>query len=729
MGVGATLRNLLGQFVRFPLQSALLVIALLVDVAYDTFLPLCLMYVIDYAIVPKNLHAFFLIMGSLTTAFLVATASAIGRDYLYGWLGAHVLHDLRLQLFKHLQRLSMDFFGRARPGDVLARFSTDLGAVENALVIGMPGAFLAVFGIAVSCTVLFVLQWKLALLLIVAAPFCILGPRLIGPRALRVGYRMRQEQADLANLVQENLQAQKVIKVFSLRESAMASFREKSASIMKSGVSFGFLCYATERSANVGMALFNVLVLGVGGYFALRGDLSVGSLVSFKALFVNVSASVLTLSAFAPTLLQSSGGLQRIRELLETPTRVDERPDAVALSPLRDSLRLERVSFQYAGQHRGVTDISLEIPKGARVAFVGPSGCGKSTCLNLILRFFDPDQGRVSFDGLDLRAAQLASLSAQVGVVFQDNFLFNTSIRENVRMGRPGATDAEVEAASRLAELHELVATMPQGYDTPVGDGGNRLSGGQRQRVAIARALIRKPNILVLDEATSALDPATEAAINITLEKLARQQTTIAVTHRLAPLVGYDRIFAFQDGRCVEAGTHRELLASQGLYAHLWSKQHSVALSADFTEATLDPESLTSVAIFRELDPTLRQQVAAMLRVEEFSANNTVIRQDEEGDKFYVIARGRVRLTRRSPDGMEITVAVLQDGDSFGEVALLEGAPRNATATTETPTVFLTLRRAAFHHLLDQNPSVRAAVLAQAQGRRRPTATSSIDSP
>lgn len=523
----------------------------------------------------------------------------------------------------------------------------------------------------------------------------------------------------MTNLVQENLQAQKVIKAFSLRESAIAQFGQQSRRILDCGVKFGFLCYATERAPNVGMALFNVLVLGIGGYLALQGDLTVGSLVSFKALFVNVSASVLTLSAFAPTLLQSSGGLQRIRELLETPGRVNERPDASDLPPLRDALRMEQVTFRYAEQERGIEQVTLEIRKGERVALVGPSGCGKSTCLSLLIRFFDPDRGRVTFDGRDLRDARLDSLSAQIGVVFQDNFLFNTSLRENVRMGRPGATDQEVEAACRQAELHDLISALPQGYDTLAGDGGNRLSGGQRQRVALARALIRQPSILVLDEATSALDPATEAAVNTTLERLARQQTTISVTHRLHPLVGYDRIFVFDEGRCVEAGSHRELLARAGLYARLWSKQQAVALSADLTEATLAPESLATVAVFRDLDAALLRQVAAMLRVEEAAAGNVILRQGEEGDKFYVIARGRVRVTVREAEADERVVAVLQDGDSFGEVALVEGTPRNATVTTETPTLFLTLRRAAFLRLLEDSPTVRAAVLAQAAERRR----------
>ena len=717
MSAWATLRELISMLTHYRAKSALFTFALVVEVAYDTALPLALKALIDFAIEPKNVQVFVVILCVLGAAFLVSSVCAVWQDYLYGWLGAHVLHDLRLRLFHHIQRLSIEYFGRAKPGDVLARFSTDLAGVEHILVIGLPGAFVSFLGILASCAALFALQWQLALLLLAAAPFCLLGPRLLGPRALRAGYRMREEQAVLTNLVQENLSAQKIIKAFSLRESAIARFSEQSVRIRKSGMSFGFLCYSTERSPNIGMAFFNVLVLAGGGFLAIRGHLTVGALVSFHALFSNVSASVLTLSEFVPTLLHSSGGLQRIMELLDEPGHIAELPNALVLEPLRESIRLGDVAFRYAGQPRGLEGVSLEIPKGARVAFVGPSGCGKSTCLQLILRFFDPAAGSVTFDGVDLRDVTLDSLSAQVGVVFQDNFLFNTSILENVRMGRPEATDAEVEEACRLADLHDLVMTMPLQYDTLAGDGGNRLSGGQRQRVAIARALIRRPSILLLDEATSALDPATESAINATLDSLAGQHTMIAVTHRLQPLTGYDRIFVFQDGRCVEAGTHRELLAQRGLYAELWAKQNAIAISADFTEATLDPESLARVAIFAKLDAPLRQQVADMLRVEEYPTGTTVFQEGEEGDKFYVVARGRARVTSRGADGTERTIAVIQDGDSFGELALLHHAPRNASVTTEAPTIVLTLRRAAFHQLLEKYPGVRDAVLSQAHQR------------
>jgi ATP-binding cassette subfamily B protein len=715
--VSATLRHLFAKLAQFRLATTLLVVALLIDVAYETLLPLSLKFLVDEAIEPRQWHAFILILGVLVAAYLVSVASAIGRDYLYAWLGGQVLHDFRIRMYGHLQRQSMDFFGRMRSGDLLSRFTTDLAAVENVMVLGLPMAFLATANILVSSTVLFILEWKLAMLLFLALPFCVLGPRILGPRALMAGSKLRLEQGVLASMVQENLQAQRVVKAFSLQGSALDQFHTQSQKIRYWGTSFGFYCYATERAPNIGMGLFNVLVLTVGGYLAFQGELSVGSLVSFNMLFLNVSGAVMTLSSFAPTLLQATSGLERIHDLLDTPPRVSERAGAVALQPLAKAIRLENVSFSYTGERRNLDGVSLEIPRGARVAFVGASGCGKSTCLNLILRFFDPDEGRVCYDGVDLRDASLDSLAARMGVVFQDNVLFNASVRENVRMGRAEATDEEVEAACRLAELHSAIVAMPQGYDSPVGENGSRLSGGQRQRLAIARALIRRPSILVLDEATSALDPSTEAAINATLDRLAGEQTTITVTHRLSPLVNYDRIFVFSEGHLMEAGDHRELLARGGIYADLWAKQNTVEFSEDGAHARVDPASLRRIGIFKDLDETVCGQIAGLFRIEEAAPGAIVFRQFDVGDKFYVIARGRVRVSATTDDGAEHTLAVLQDGDNFGEVALLQDSPRNATVTSEAATVFLTLRRTAFQRLLERYPGILATLQQQLKVR------------
>jgi ATP-binding cassette subfamily B protein len=258
---------------------------------------------------------------------------------------------------------------------------------------------------------------------------------------------------------------------------------------------------------------------------------------------------------------------------------------------------------------------------------------------------------------------------------------------------------------------------MPQGYDSPVGEGGGRLSGGQRQRLAIARALIRRPSILVLDEATSALDPATEAAVNDTLERIAGHQTTISVTHRLAPLVGYDRIFVFQAGRLMEVGNHRELLARDGLYADLWSKQNAVTFSEDGARAKVDPASLRRIGIFKDLDESMYREIAELFLVEEAVPGAVVFREGDDGDKFYVIARGRVRISARAKDGTERDLAVFEDGDNFGEVALLQNRPRNATVISEAETVFLTIRRTAFQRLLDRHPAVRAILERQLEAR------------
>ncbi|HJV97309.1 MAG TPA: ABC transporter ATP-binding protein, partial [Albitalea sp.] len=250
LGVTETLRELLRLLSRYRLQAGLVVVAIAIDVAYETILPLALKYLLDEVILARDMAAFRLVLGVLAVAFAVSVVAAVGRDYVYAWLGSRVLHDLRLKMFGHLQQLSMDFFARARVGDVSARFSTDLAAVENAIVIGLPTAMLAMLSVVVSTVVLFMLEWRLSLMLIAALPFCIIGPRLMGPRALRSGHQLRQEQAELGGIVQENLQAQRVVKAFNLRESAIARFSGQSARILQTGTSFGFLCYATERAPN-----------------------------------------------------------------------------------------------------------------------------------------------------------------------------------------------------------------------------------------------------------------------------------------------------------------------------------------------------------------------------------------------------------------------------------------------------------------------------------------------
>jgi ATP-binding cassette subfamily B protein len=329
--------------------------------------------------------------------------------------------------------------------------------------------------------------------------------------------------------------------------------------------------------------------------------------------------------------------------------------------------------------------------------------------LNLLTRFHDPRRGAVRIDGYDLRTVTQESWRSQVAVVFQESFLFNTTIRENIRMGRPAASDAEVVEAAKAAEIHDIVERMPDKYDTLAGERGGRLSGGQKQRVAIARALLRDPPVLMLDEATSALDAGAEAAINATLDRAGKGRTVITVTHRLASVVNTDRVFVLDHGRLVEEGSHRELVQQGGIYQRLWEKQSGFTLSPDAMHAQVQAERLKAIPLLGSLDDAALAKLSNLFFTERFAAGRAVFVEGDPGDKFYVIVRGSVVMTIKTASGEERQVGVIQDGNYFGEIALLEDRPRNATIRTRSECLFLTLQREHFLRLLDETPRVRVA--------------------
>lgn len=719
MKVGTALWHILSYTAPYRGRVALLVVTLVIDVAFDAALPLSLAFLIDNAIMPKDATMFAIIVGCLFGGFLLTACSQVSRDYLYGWLGSRVLGDLREKLFSHLQRMSPGFFSRTNSTDLVARFSSDLAAVENAIILGMPAAMIACLQIVLSTTILVLLDWRLASIVVLGLPLCLIGPRLLGPRATAASYRLRTETAALSASVHEAVSAHSVVRAFSLQEALRAAFAGQSRRLTALAGRFIFLSYSTERAPNVSMQLFSLAVIGGGGWLAYTGVFSIGDLVAFNALYVNVAASVLGLTSISAELLQATGGMQRIQEVLVQTPEVVSSPQAVTLPLPLKAIDVENVGFGYLAGQSNLVDVSYRIPAGSRVAFVGPSGSGKSTNLNLIMRFYDPDKGRVLIDGHDLRDVSHASLYDLMGVVFQESFLFDTSIRENIRMGRPGASDAEVEAASRLAELHDIVARLPEGYDTPVGERGANLSGGQRQRVAIARALIRNPGVIVLDEATSALDPATEQAVNQTLERVSKGRTVLAVTHRLETITGYDLILVFDQGRLVEQGTHDELLRRAGRYASLWNRQSGLSLSDDGMMAHIEPASLKQIPLFQNVALEDIEKMYMLFGTEHVGAGQTVIRQGAHGDRFFIIVRGKVSVDVATDGAPARQVATLADGDFFGEMSLLANLPTTATVTTVQPTIFLTLRRDHFRRFVERYPAIRAAIELVASGRRQ----------
>ncbi|HEY7338701.1 MAG TPA: ATP-binding cassette domain-containing protein [Bryobacteraceae bacterium] len=699
--IGRCLRHLRPHLRLCPIIGA----SLLVEAAFYSGLPFSFRYIVDYGLLGRNHRLLGIFIAALLGGAVVATLLGLLRDRLYAKVTAGMLADLRLELFDHLQRLSMDFFATRQSGDILASFSTDLAVVEKAASSALSWAVLPGLDVLAGTALLFVLDWRLALLALLVWPVTVVGPRIFTPRMAEESFRRKEAEAGMLSFVQENAGAQMLVKAFDLVESSRVFFARRVHSVRESMVRVGTLSGLIERSSYVGTMFFQVVLLAAGVYLAVRGRLTVGALASIQAIFLSVSNSVANIAQYFPNLVEALGGLRRIENLLEREPRVLDSGAADASGRWSD-IRFRGVRFSYSNQGFDLNDLTFSISRGQSLAMVGLSGSGKSTILALMMRLYDPAAGAIEFDGVDIRKIRLRSLRSRIGYVPQESFLFDLSLRENIRLGRPEASDEEVEAAARAAEIHDFIRQLPQGYETPAGERGGRLSGGQRQRVALARALVRKPDLLILDEVTSALDPATESAIQATLERLRGARTIVSVTHRLQAVTAADRIVVLERGRVAQEGSHEELLRQSGLYRQLWEKQQGAILDPVRRQAKISVERVRQVPVFYGMGEDSLREAASLFRTEEMAEGHTVLRAGETGDRLYVIVRGSVEW--KSVAGDRTTQrSVLQDGDCFGESVLLASGPLAETVTTLSHCVFLTMTPQEYRSLRERTENRR----------------------
>ncbi|HVA23291.1 MAG TPA: ABC transporter transmembrane domain-containing protein [Chloroflexota bacterium] len=707
-GIGAVSLGLLRRFGPYTKQCVVIVLAILVGVAFNAFFPLSIRSLIDDAAAKHDGQLFVRLVVAICCFYVVYAAAGIWRDRSTANVCARLMNDLRRAMFAHLQRLSMDYFAGRQVGDLVSHFSNDLAALEHPLRLSLPWTIHASVQILVCLVILFLLNWKLALVAILVLPLATIGPRLLSARAGAASDERRKQEAALSGTATEAIGGQTVIRVFGLQASFLDRFNAMLDELLGSSFSSNFLALMVGRSTTLSVIFGQVVVVIAGTFLVFRNELEVGALVGFVGVLLNIGTSFGDLSNAVPDWLQASGSMRRIENLLNEQPHLIEAADAAAAPRFAEAMEFRDVSFGYGPDRTILESVSLTIPAGKFVAFVGPSGSGKSTILNLILRLYEPSSGEITLDGRSLRQVTERSLREQMSVVLQESFLFDTSIRENIRMGRSEASDEDVEAAARAAQLHDLIQSAPLGYDTPVGERGGQLSGGQRQRIALARAILHDPAILVLDEATSALDPGTEALFNQTLAQFARGRTVISVTHRLAGVVAADVIFVMANGRVVEQGNHQQLVSGNGVYAHLWQKQAGFALSDDGLQAKIGVERLSEVTLFAGVEAALLEPVASLFFTERFEAGATIFREGDVGDKFYILVRGTAQATKLGANMEPFEVEVLQDGDFFGDIDLLQGGRRATTLTARTDCVALVLTGEHFRHLVEAVPVLRA---------------------
>ncbi|HEX3356590.1 MAG TPA: ATP-binding cassette domain-containing protein [Tepidisphaeraceae bacterium] len=687
-------------------MSVPIIFSLLLEMAFCSGVPYCFSIIVDKALLGNNRHLLYLIISGLMIGVVVVAVFGMIRDRLYAQLTAGLMNDIRTEMFMHLQQMSVAFYSKNQVGDIVARFSSDLAVVENATTFAISAAVSPALDVLCSTVLLFLLDWKLALISLLVWPVVVTGPRIFAPKVVSESYKRKGEESQVLSYLQENVHAQSLIKTFGLKDYAHSEFMTRVGALRARMVRVKIFSGLVERSAYIGILFIQVGILGVGAHMVAKGMLTVGVLAAFQALFLALSYSIACVAQFVPTLVEAGGGMRRIQELLEESPGV---PDTgkVPLARLSREIVFQNVSFGYTENHLNLNQASITLQKGTSVAFVGSSGSGKSTILSLVMRLYDPREGSVAIDGTDLREATQQSLREQMSYVPQESFLFDISIRENIRLGNRTATDPEIENAAKAAEIHDIIMKMPLGYDTPVGERGGKLSGGQRQRIALARAILRQPEILILDEATSALDPSTEAAINQTLERLAKGRTILSVTHRFASVVNADRIFVLDAGRVCEQGTHAELLAHRGLYRKLWDKQNGLTLENEGRHATVTPDRLQQIPIFSDLPTPLLEKAVKFMGTEQYATDRVIIQEGDIGNQMYIIVRGKVEVIRNT-EGGPTRAAVLEAGDHFGEIALLRAIPRTATVRTLLPSIFLTINRSEFDFLMEQAPDLRA---------------------
>jgi ATP-binding cassette subfamily B protein len=561
-------------FIPYRLRLSALLSLIVLGSILSVASPFLLREAVDKGIVGHDLELLSWMVAGMVALAIVNGVISVAQTWISNQVGQRVMHDLRAAVYAHLQRMSLAFFTRTRSGEVQARIAYDIGGIDDVVTSTATSTVSTVATVLATVTAMFALSWQLTLFSLILLPFFVWLTRRVGNERRRIQSVRQGRLADMSTLVEESLSVSGILLGKTMGRSGELTGRFTSESSELADLEVRARMAGRWRMASVQMsfAIMPAAVYWFAGYTSVHGGavISIGTVVAFTTLQTRLLFPMQQLLSVGLEVQTSLALFGRIFEYLDLPVDIEERPTARALENVRGDVTLENVCFRYAPEAPWtLQDISAEIPAGTRTALVGETGSGKTTLAYLVARLYEPQQGEVCIDGHNIRDVTLQSLAATVGLVSQETYLFHSSIRENLRFACPEASDGQIEDAARAAQIHELISSLPEGYDTPVGERGYRFSGGEKQRIAIARTVLRNPPVLILDEATSALDTETERAVQLALDDLSRGRTTIAIAHRLSTIRDADQILVLDDGKIVERGSHEELVELGGRYVAL----------------------------------------------------------------------------------------------------------------------------------------------------------------
>ncbi|MEQ9714043.1 MAG: ABC transporter ATP-binding protein [Candidatus Asgardarchaeum sp.] len=570
-------KKLIRYIKKYKWRLFLIVLSIIVSSLAGLAGPYLIMIAIDEYIAKGDYQGLMVVALLYLTIYIIFFISNYATIYNINYVGQKVIFDLRQEAFQYVQNLSMDYFSKVPAGDIISRLTNDINTLNQVLISGLVSTIADILSLAAIIIIMLSINVQLSLISFTIIPLLVLATILFSKVMRKIYRETRRTISKLTSTVEQTISGVQAVKMFSREESTIETFSRVNLENYRANIRASRILAAFYPVIDFISAIGIALVLWFGGLQIIGGSLSIGVLVAFLSYLNRFFQPIANISLFYNNIQSAFAAAERVFDLIESRPSVKEKEDAVPLPPFSNEIKFENVFFEYVPGIPVIKNFNLTIKKGEKIALVGHTGAGKTTIAKLLLRFYDVTRGRILIDGYDIRDVTLASLRSQIAIVLQEPFLFNTTVKENIRYGNPNATDEDIIRVAKELKIHDLIMRLPQGYDTQVGEGGKLLSTGERQLISFARALLADPRILILDEATASVDSYTEQLIQEGIKRLMEGRTAIIIAHRLSTIRNVDKIVLMHKGEIVDVGTHEEMLSRNNLYRQLYQMQFLIS--------------------------------------------------------------------------------------------------------------------------------------------------------